>query len=338
MPDGTILQDGTLVLRHFPFEIDDYWKQWLGTVRSNELDGCNLFFLRIASEGWPQGQLDVAGDPISERLMAEVRSIFALLRICGTIEYSNAFLLAGFVESGKPTCRHLGTLEQFKVTRGYLPWDIREADLKTAVNLAQAQAALRRQFPETHRLRFGRGCHVLKSALEQYHGDDRLHGFVRALEAIVHPPVRQVQKQFINRCGLFAAPAVSEAAAREVLQEVYRMRCDIEHIHDWDQSLKKYTADDREDVALWRTRQMEELACSVYRKILLDPALQPYFHSDIAIDAFWRKTPDEIRALFGNICDVTQMTIIRKYNYGRADASEWPPGLINTLHQQTAHP
>ncbi len=331
VPENLVLQDGTRVLRAWPLAVNSPWKEWLGSNTLGKLQSCNLFLLRTATTGWPMGQLNVSGDAISTRLQAEVGRLFAMLRLLGTIEYDEAFVLSGYVENGDPVCRHFGRTERFQITRGYLPWVIREADLRTAVQLCQAYSVLP-GFPGSKGWRFGRGCAALKAALEQFYASDRLHGFVRSLEALILPAPGRTEKDFVSRCALIAGPKAAEAAVRAVMLEAYRMRCDIEHMHDWDRSLERYAPADREKIALWRTRQMEALACAAYRAIILDPRLEIHFRDDASIAAFWKKSDDEIRAAFGDISDITQLKIVNNWEqFGRAAASEWPPELFEHL-------
>jgi hypothetical protein len=336
VPPNLILQDDTRVaLETFPFALDDHWKDWLGTIQFNELKACNLFLVRTATEGWPEGHLPISGDEVSQRLQHEVGGLFAMLRMLGTIEYEDAFMLAGYVQEGKPTCKHFAQTERFNITRGCLPWLIKEEDLRAAAQLFKTYSVLQQKYLNAESWRFGRGCNCLKTGLEQYYASDRLHGFVRALEAVILPEPGKTEKQFVSRCALFAGPKAAEANLRTILQEAYRMRCDIEHVHDWDRSLQTYPVDDRENVALWRTRQMEALACAANTRILRDTSIQQHFHSDAAIAAFWQKSEDEIRAAFGNICDITQLKIVRKYDgIGRAAASEWPTGWLDNLRRE----
>ena len=42
----------------------------------------------------------VSGDEVSQSLQQEVGGLFAMLRLLGTIEYENAFMLAGYVQDG----------------------------------------------------------------------------------------------------------------------------------------------------------------------------------------------------------------------------------------------
>jgi hypothetical protein len=333
VPPSLLLQDGTRVVESFPFIMDNHWKDWLGTTQFNRLQSCNVFLVRTATSGWPEGQLNVSGDAISLRLQREVGRLFAMLRLLGTIEYENAYMLAGFVEGGKCNCTHFGQTERFHITRGCLPCVIRETDLRKAVDLYTSYSSVQQAVSDK---RFGRGCHALKLALEQYYSSDRLHGFVRALEALIFPEPGKTEKQFVSRCALIAGPRTVEANIRSVLQEAYRMRCDIEHVHVWDRSLQSYPTSEREDVALWRTRQIEALACAAYRTILLDNGLLSHFHNDNNIDTLWKKSPDEIRKIFGDVCDITQLKIVKNYDQlGRAMASEWPRGWMEHLRRRT---
>jgi hypothetical protein len=335
VPADLILQDGTRVLDGFPFTLDDYWKDWLGTIQFDNLHAGNLFFVRTATEGWPEGHLAISGGAVDEELQSQLGGVFAMLRFLGTIEYENAFMLGGHVVSGKPTCRHFAKTEPFNMTRGCLPWVIRETDLRTAVELRETYSLLQKTHTDPDRWRFGRGCNALKAAFEQYYASYRLHGFIRALEALILPEIGKTEKQFISRCTLFAGPTSQESGIRGALQEAYRMRSDIEHMHDWDRSLHTYPASERENIALWRTRQMEELASAAYRKILSDKALQSNFHSDATTENFWKRPDDEIRAAFGNICDIPQLKIVTKYRSdGRADPSEWPPEMFENLRRR----
>jgi hypothetical protein len=330
LPPSLTLPDGTRVLSSSPFPLDATWRDWLGTMQSYNIGACNLFLLRTATSGWGDGQLHISGEDVDAKLQADVGGIFAFLRILGSIEYTDAFMLAGYVEDGTPSCRHFAKTVRFNTTGGCLPWVIREADLRTAAELHRTYSVLRAKFPKTWR--FSRGCHALKVAFEQGYASDRLHGFVRALEALILPEPGKTEKQFVTRCRLFAGPKAEEASIRATLQETYRMRCDVEHMHDWDRSLQMYPGAEREHIARWRTRQMEALASSAYRKILSDLNLQPHFQSDATIEAFWKKPDAEIRSAFGNACNISQLKIVKKYSSNwRADPSEWPPEMFENL-------
>jgi hypothetical protein len=88
---GIVLQDDIRVFDSFPFDLEDHWREWLGAIQFKRLRDCNLFLLRSSTEGWQQGQFQVAGDRISEQLQQDLGSMFAMLRMLGSIEYEDAF-------------------------------------------------------------------------------------------------------------------------------------------------------------------------------------------------------------------------------------------------------
>jgi hypothetical protein len=115
------------------------------------------------------------------------------------------------------------------------------------------------------------------------------------------------------------------------------MRCDVEHVHPWDRSLAKYAVLDREDIAYWRTRQMESLACLAYVKVFADSTLQQHFQDDTALEQFWRMPEHDIRAALGCACDITGLKLVKNYDgLGRAVFSEWPTGWRESLERRYA--
>jgi hypothetical protein len=173
--------------------------------------------------------------------------------------------------------------------------------------LHRAFEDLKTRLPEDERVRFWRGFRALFYGLKAFYASDRLHGFVRSLEALILPEKSKTEKQFRDRCAIMAAPDTEEAKARQMLGEAYKLRSDVEHVNEWDKSLVGLPdASAREQRALWRTRQIEALASAAYRRILLDRNAQRHFVSDVDIRALW--DPSNVtnaRAAIGNVCDIT---------------------------------
>jgi hypothetical protein len=330
---GITLPDGTEVFTQLPIELDSQWQAWLG-IQASRIGGANLVLARMATSGFPPETLPIS-DNTNLDLAKQIENIFTMLRLSGTIEYEKAFLIIGHVRQGQPVCQNLSTFWRFEITRGCLPWVIREEHLVKAASLAQAKASLLASFPDAGKVRIFRGWWALTTALQQFYASDRIHGFVRALEALIHPEVGKTEKQFTHRCSLFAASSTAKDEAREVLEEAYRMRCDVEHIHQWDRSLTKYASGEREDIAYWRTRQMESLACLAYAKIFAVNGLHRHFQTDAALEQFWRKPEHEIRIALGIVCDIMELNLVRHYDtWGRAMFSEWPSGWRETLERK----
>jgi len=330
---GITLPDGTRVFTQLPIELDSQWQSWLG-LQASQISEANLVLVRTATTGFAPEHLPIS-DSTNLDLAKQIENIFTMLRLLGTIEYESAFLIIGHVQQGRPVCQNLSKFERFEITRGCLPWIIREEHLLEAAILAQAKASLLTSSGDARNLRLFRGWRALTTALQQFYASDRIHGFARALEALIYPEVGKTEKQFIHRCSLFAAPSAAKNKAREALEEAYKMRCDVEHAHQWDRSLATYPSVEREDIAYWRTRQMESLACLAYAKIFADNALHQHFQTDATIEQFWRKPEHEIRLALGTVCDITELKLVRNYDgWGRAVLSEWPSGWRQTLERR----
>ena len=330
---GMALPDGTRVFTQLPIELDSQWQSWLG-IQASEISRANLVLARTATTGFAPEHLPIS-DNTNLDLAKQIENIFTMLRLLGTIEYETAFLIIGHVQQGRAVCQNLSKFGRFEITRGCLPWIIREGHLFEAATLAQAKASWLTSSGDARNVRLFRGWWALTTALQQFYASDRIHGFVRALEALIYPEVGKTEKQFIHRCSLFAASNAAKNEARDVLKEAYRMRCDVEHVHQWDRSLAKYSSGEREDIAYWRTRQMESLACLAYAKIFADNGLHQHFQTDAALEQFWRKPEHEIRHALGAVCDIAELKLVKCYDgWGRALPSEWPSGWRRSLERK----
>ena len=97
------------------------------------------------------------------------------------------------------------------------------------------------------------------------------------------------------------------------------MRSDTEHIHDWDRSVKT-PGETSNDVALWRTRQMEALARFAYAHILRNSKLHKHFENDDTLREFWGASLDDATrfAIWGERNDISTIKIMRAYDqWGR---------------------
>ena len=83
---------------------------------------------------------------------------------------------------------------------------------------------------------------------------------------------------------------------------------------------------------------MEVLACAANTRILLDTNVQQHFCSDAAIAAFWQKPQEEIRAAFGDICDITQLKTSDNGDDGTGCAAHflvaWLAGWLDNLRRE----
>jgi hypothetical protein len=305
------LSDGAWVMPGIPVTDLGIWKEWIGTIRMEQLQRANLvLFVQEASDN-----PDIVNDA-HQRLANRLHQLFCLMHLRSGIEYESADLLCGSLEHGGPEIRQIRKIPTFYKTKGYRRAAVTKDWLEDAILHRDGMMTM-----ETYKGEFRRtmrGLNALLNGLQQQHGQDRLHQFVRALEALILPAKGNTTHDFLHRCQTFAR-ACSDT--RTLLLEAYSMRSDTEHMHHWDEAMQDYPADQRDDVCCQRTRQIEHLTCDAYSRLLHGAALRDHFRTDDTTRAFWQMRDDQRRTLWGTPLDITQEPLVRNYNqFGRAVA------------------
>jgi len=307
------LADGTWVFDRIPLRLEDPWREWVGAIRFDNLKKANVVLLRRLRSTNPE-----VLDAEHEELARPAILLFTLLQLSGVLEYEGAHVLKGSVSRGVSEVRQMSELPRFRHTRGSsrLPVDIDR--LQGAVRLKKGLEQI--DAPPYAAKRVIRGLNVLMDGLKQRHGQERIHQFVRSLEGLILPETGKTRRQFAHRCQTFAKAGPE---AKRILEEAFGMRSNTEHLNNWEQSLQAYAPDDREDVALHRTRQMERLACVAYSRILGDAAVRSWFEIEQKQREFWTGVDDAARrTVWGVPFDLASVKLVEECD-GR-DRAESP--------------
>lgn len=289
LPDGTTVRPGTARL------LDDWWRSQLGDIRFDELQQrCNLVLIRHR-----RSETLALLDHENSELYEEALRLFCLLQLFGVPRYDRAFALNGSVEGERINVRQVGEIERFHTTAGSSRSPVTAQALSAAADVSRIWYDVIDVEQEFARVR--RGLAVLLDGLRQRFGQERLHQCVRAIEAVILPEQGKTRRQFISRYQAFAGTDSEIAGA---LGEAFDMRSAVEHVHEWDRALASHPVSDREPVAMKRTRQIEFLACGIYRRILTVPILREYFRSDGSIRTYWSLSAECRRAVWGETLDV----------------------------------
>ena len=100
---------------------------------------------------------------------------------------------------------------------------------------------------KTQFARVTRGLITLLKGLKERSGQDRLHQFVRSLEALILPDKGETKKKSVDCCQTFVRAGRDPQA---LLREAFDMRSDTEHLHSWEKSVQGHPPDQRKDVWL----------------------------------------------------------------------------------------
>lgn len=294
-PTAFRLSDGTGVMPGVPVPDLGIWKEWVGSIRIEQhLERANLVLFVEEPSDTPENF-----DAVHHRLRGDLSLLFHLVHLRRGIECESADLLCGSSEQGTPRIRQMSQQPTFFQSKGYRRAAITKEWLEDA--LALRIGAVTMEVDKALFRRAIRGLNTLFKGLKET-GQDRLHQFVRSLEALILPDIGSTKRQFTHRCQTFARAGND---TQSLLQQAFDMRSDTEHLHPWDEAVQNYPLDQREDVCWQRTRQIEHLACDAYSRVLRDASLREHFRTDAAIAAFWKLPEDQRRSLWGDPLDIT---------------------------------
>jgi hypothetical protein len=298
------LSDGTWVMPGVPVADLGIWTEWIGSIRMERLGQANLvLFLEEASSN-PE-----ILDGVHQRLAKDLSLLFYMLHLRPGVEIADgADLLCGSSQNGVPGIRQMSQMPAFYQSKGWTRAPITQAWLENNLTLRAGVTAMDADTTKFRRLI--RGLNTLFNGLKET-GQDRLHQFVRSLEALILPDIGRTEKQFAHRCQTFARAGDD---TRALLVEAFAMRSDTEHLNPWDEAVRSYPPDQQEDVCWHRTRQIEHLACDAYSRLLRDAALRKHFETEATIAAFWKLPDDQRRAIWGKPLDITLEPIVCKYD------------------------
>ena len=293
-------------MRSLPISDVGNWEEWLGSSRLGRLNQANLVLLaEEPSEDY--GSLD----DVHERLARDLSRLFYMLHLHVGIEIVDRWdLVCGTSWFGVPQIVEPDKMSEFYRSfyrsSGCVATPITNDWLEDSVVLREGFSAL--QTDKTKFRRVLRGLTVLLKGLREPIGQDRIHQFVRSLEALILPDKGSTRRQFMDRCQTFARPG---NATRDVLREAFDARSDTEHLNPWHETFRHHPPDDREDAGWQRTRQVEQLAWDSYSRLLRDPDLRAYFRTDDDITAFWRLENHQRREIWGAPLDITQEPLVK---------------------------
>jgi len=293
MPEAIALGDGMWVLQTPPVAFDELWQKWLGTIRSDELASSNLFL--VAKQHSDRSSIP---DDENQALLKKVDRLFYGILLQGIPQYGKAYRFTGANVGGTPQVRAFGALDTHYPTEGSKKPQV-GSDLCGLAKVAMDGLVAVEIDPKFKRLK--RGLAALLRGIREQFVEDRIHEFVRALEALTKPEIRRTTKQFIHRCQTFARASADNA---KILEECYEIRTVVEHMHPFEDFLTRYPAAARNAVGLQRGRQIEALALDAHLRISTSPMHASIFRTDPDIDAFWHNTDDQRAALWGPRVDM----------------------------------
>lgn len=265
------------------------WKEWLGSIRAEQIERCNLFLL-VRKVSAAIGILDGENIELQDRIWKY---------------YVGLLLSARFVTDGKPilaTGAHRGhDIEIRQIADldrpSHAPADFkRKLDIQEVYRAATTGDQMHQFFaslPAGGAWRLNRVLSLYTRARSLTEIVDFIHQYTRCLEGLTVPPIQGTRKGFAERSsGLFA-----RAQHKSLFEELYAIRGDIEHLHEY-RHLEVFDRAHRIEL-LRKAGIAEYVARCCLSRIFERPALWPHFRTTATIQAFWDLPQADREKLWG---------------------------------------
>jgi hypothetical protein len=276
------------------FDMPPHWREWLGTIRTQEVEGSNLFLL-----GKTRSQAPEIDDAESAEVKRHAGHFYAGLLLTSPFAPAHRpVMLVGYRHNGEINVRSQDDYEPTipSTVRHYPP--VRLAELQLAAKLAEQIAALEIAPLNGGHWRLFRVFHLYLEARAIRDNMDRLHQYCRCIDGLIVSKQGEAKKQFKSRTELFIGPR-----NHTLMGDTYDVRSDVEHLHE-NKHLEVFDRSARLELVK-KLEMMEYIVRSALARILLDSKLWPHFANTTALQAFWALGESERCKLWGNIINPT---------------------------------
>ena len=296
VPDNLELGNGLWVLSRVPIEISDHWRAGLGSWKLEDIERCSFVLATTVPSQAPQNF-----DHENMDLIRRLKHLLYGLLLQGVPYYETGFSFSGANVDGDIQIRDFGELPDYVSSFDLPCLRVGITEIKCATYLAEQLEPIGQVGEDGARLR--RGLKALFRGSEETEGGDRLHQFVRALEALVKPDIGNTKTQFTHRAQTFALAGLE---TRNTLLQIFDIRSQVEHMHSPLNALDG-TEEERIALANRRTRQADMLSRFAFSHLLKSEQLSEIFRTDINIEAFWRIKDHDRVLIWGDRLDLIKI-------------------------------
>ena len=274
------------------FQVPSHWKEWLGTIRAEEVEAANLFLVsKIKSE-----QPDVL-DGENQSLQHLVSLFYVGLLLASPFSTAHKpVVLTGSRRNGEVDIRQQREFE-IPIAREFRPYPkLTAEDIETGARIASKIRAIEEAPPPSGQWRFFRVLHLYQETRTTRDILERLHQYSRCIDGLILPSVGETKRQFKSRTELFIGPR-----HHDLMGEIYDARSAVEHLHE-NKYLEPFNREVRLDL-LKKVAIVEDIVRMSISRIIENPALWPHFANSTSRGAFWSLPDTEKRKLWGEPID-----------------------------------
>ena len=254
--------------------VPDHWREWLGTIRTGEIEQCNLILLSKMQSSAP----DIL-DAENQQLQSQVWAFYVSLLLSSTFTPAHRpIVLSGARRDGVVDVRQESSLDapSLNLFRHYRP--ILLAHIERAASLAMSYQTLRANLPPGGAWRVFRSLSVYCDARPLLDLLDRLHQYCRCIDGLIFSAPGNGRNQFKGRTELFIGQR-----EHPIMDQLYAIRSDVEHLHEH-KYLEIYDRAVRLDL-VQKEAIAEHIARNALAHIIGTPNLWPHFGNTATLGA-----------------------------------------------------
>jgi hypothetical protein len=276
------------------FKVPDEWREWLGSIRVEEVEACDLFIAAKLKSATPD-VLDGENIQLNNRVWGFYRGLL----LSSTFATAHKpVILSGSCRDGEVGLRQLQDLD-VPVPNDFRPYpDVAPDDFRQAATIAERLERIAATRQGSNRWRFNRVLHLYAQTRTEQDILERIHQYTRCVDGFVTTGPGQGRKEFKSRTELFIGPR-----HHELMGEIYDVRSSVEHLHE-DRYLDPLSRATQIDLTK-KEAVVEHIARTALARIVHNDALWQHFTNKTALTAFWALTAAERQAIWGQPIDPT---------------------------------
>jgi len=274
------------------FHIPAEWREWLGSIRADEVSDVDLLLISKMPSKTP----DIL-DAENQLLTRRVSHFYLGLLLASTFAPAHQpVMLTGSRRDGEVGVRSQSNWET-PIPCAFRPYPaVLRKDLELAAYLAERLEAITIQPKGGGRWRFFRTLSLYAEARTIADNLERLHQYCRCIEGLILPRTGDTKRQFKSRTELFIGPR-----HHDLMDGMYDMRSAAEHLHE-SRYLETFDREVRLDI-MKKEAVAEHIARTSLARILGNDALLPHFANTSSLGAFWGLPEADRRQAWGNAID-----------------------------------
>lgn len=288
LPTGKVAPN-LWVLTDTTFNIPPHWREWLGSIRTEEVESCNLFLLTKLASLTP-GVLDAENQKLQQRVHNFYFGLFLASPFAPT---HRPVMLTGSRQDGEIDVRQQQDFDS-PVPRIFPPYPpVAPKDIQLAAQLGERLDALPTTRPIGGHWRLVRTLNIYKEA--RTNGDilDRIHQYCRCIDGLILSDPGNTKRQFKSRTELFIGPR-----HHGMMGELYGIRSAVEHLHE-NRYLERFDRATRLDLVK-KEAIVDHIAKKAIARILSNNTLLSHFANTATLAKFWELTVVERQRIWGD--------------------------------------